>query len=406
MLKINPTQCIDELLTALSFIVDVEENVKFYHAWRVATLAGSFSEGLTKKTRKHIFYSALLHDVGAIGLTRHIVHFLKTENKPNQTILLSHPIIGAQFISIIPRFAPCAKLILDHHEWFNGSGYPRGKSNNAIPLGSQLIRAADCIDIALRNRQTKHLSSLSAKARACAGKEISKRICGLAQRRLRKHNLFGAVKDHTAISQIFYRTKAEIGPIAMPKGTDVIGRTLEIIAQIIDMKHPFTAGHSLRVSRYAMAIALAMKLKHDEITMIKWAGLIHDIGKLTVPRQILDKPKSLTKAEFAVIKKHPGMTREILKMVPCFAEVAPIASEHHEYYNGSGYPFGLRAEESHHGARILTVCDAFDAMTSNRPYRSPLNAEAACKEIKKLSGEQFDPKVVKFALPIFKNLCL
>jgi HD-GYP domain-containing protein (c-di-GMP phosphodiesterase class II) len=155
-----------------------------------------------------------------------------------------------------------------------------------------------------------------------------------------------------------------------------------------------------------MAIALGMGLEHDDITRIRWAGLIHDIGKLTTPRYIINKPGTLTKKEYIKVKEHPEITRKIMEMTPSLKEVIPIAVGHHEYYNGSGYPLGLKGKESPLGARILTVCDSFDAMTSNRPYRKPLTPEGACKEIESLAGKQFDPEVVKYALPIFKNLRL
>jgi len=402
--KTNPTQTIDELITALSFIIDVEEKKEFYHAWRVAILAAKFSSKVGPKKRKEIFYAALLHDVGGIGLVRHIIHFLKQENKNNRNALLSHPIIGAQLVSIIPRMNPSAKLILDHHEWFNGLGYPRGKINKYIPLGSQLIRAADSIDIAMRYKRYKKLKTARIRIMESANKEISKNISTLAINTLKKQRFFYTILNESNIPKVFYEIKEDVGQIHMAKGIDTIGRTLEVIAQIIDMKHPFTAGHSTRVARYAMAIALAMKLEHDEVTRIRWAGLIHDIGKLTVSRKILDKPTKLTKDEFMRIKQHPGVTHKMLDMIPTLKEIAPIAAGHHEYFNGSGYPLGLKAKEAIIGARILTVCDAFDAMTSNRPYRKPYTPQQACQQIRKLSGIQFDPEIVKVAIGIFKNL--
>lgn len=403
-MKTNPTQTIDELITALSFIIDVEEKKEFYHAWRVAILAAKFSSKVGPKKRKEIFYAALLHDVGGIGLVRHIIHFLKQENKNNRNALLSHPIIGAQLVSIIPRMNPSAKLILDHHEWFNGLGYPRGKINKYIPLGSQLIRAADSIDIAMRYKRYKKLKTARIRIMESANKEISKNISTLAINTLKKQRFFYTILNESNIPKVFYEIKEDVGQIHMAKGIDTIGRTLEVIAQIIDMKHPFTAGHSTRVARYAMAIALAMKLEHDEVTRIRWAGLIHDIGKLTVSRKILDKPTKLTKDEFMRIKQHPGVTHKMLDMIPTLKEIAPIAAGHHEYFNGSGYPLGLKAKEAIIGARILTVCDAFDAMTSNRPYRKPYTPQQACQQIRKLSGIQFDPEIVKVAIGIFKNL--
>jgi len=309
---------------------------------------------------------------------------------------------------MIPKMNAAAKLILDHHEWFNGFGYPRGKVNKNIPLGAQIIRIADSIDIALRDKHYQKLNPLINKIKESAGKETSSHICKTAINILKKNKLISGIlnSNHNGISNLFYKIKDEAGRITMPKGTDCIGKALEVIAQIIDMKHPYTAGHSLRVSRYAMACALALKLSHDDVTRIKWAGLIHDIGKLTVPRKILDKPTKLTKAEFTQIKKHAEVTYKILNLIPTLQEIVPIASSHHEYFNGSGYPLGLKGNEAVLGSRILTICDAFDAMTSNRPYRTPMTPEAASREIQRLAGIQFDPEIVKQTLPLFRNLGL
>jgi HD-GYP domain-containing protein (c-di-GMP phosphodiesterase class II) len=208
------------------------------------------------------------------------------------------------------------------------------------------------------------------------------------------------------VPEIFKDMQNKIGPIHIPPKIDAIGTTLEVVSQIIDMKHPYSSGHSLRVSRYAIAIALVMNLSHDEITRIKWAGLIHDIGKLYVSRRILSKRSNLTSGEYKKVKEHAHFTREITSMIPSLKDIVPIASSHHEYFDGSGYPLGLKNGQIPLGARILCICDAFDAMTSNRPYRNPLTPEATCREIARLSGKQFDPDIAKLALPLFKNLGL
>jgi HD-GYP domain-containing protein (c-di-GMP phosphodiesterase class II) len=405
-MRIHPTKTVDELFIALSFIIDVEGNRKLYHAWRVAILASQFARRMSSLQRKYVFYASLLHDLGGVGLTKHIVHFLRQETKTSQVILLSHPIIGAQLIAMLPNISPVSKLIMDHHEWVDGLGYPRGKSGQSICEEAQCIRIADSVDIAIRFGHSRKLSAMKKRLKHAANREVSEKVAKFALSAINKDKFFYSVLDLENVPIIFEKIKKEIEPIKMPLRVDVIGRTLEIVAQVIDMKHPFTAGHSVRVSRYALAIALALRLDHDEVTRIKWAGLIHDIGKLSIPRKILDKPTKLTKKEFFRIKKHPEITEKILGMIPSLKNIAAVASGHHEYFNGSGYPYGLRGHQSQLGARILTLCDAFDAMTSNRPYRNPMTAVSACKEIKKLAGIQFDPEIVKVALPLFKNLGL
>ena len=406
-MRIEPTKTVHELLDIITYLTDIENGRKIYHSWRVAILAARIADrsGNLRKTQD-IFYAALLHDVGGVGFPHHIIHYLERNDKTSQNTLLSHPIVGAQMVSGIPQMANCAKLILDHDEWVNGRGYPRAKSGKNIPLGAQIIRLADAIDILLQKEKTPTLKEIKKKLFLRADQEYPRQLLEHSLKMLGKNRFFYRLCQRSNIPEIFHNTQRAIGPIHIPSKIDAIGTTLEMISQIIDMKHPFSSGHSLRVSRYAIAIALAMNLTHDEITYIKWAGLIHDIGKLNVPRRFLSKRTKLTSLEYKRVKEHAHFTEEIINMVPTLRYIIPFASSHHEYFDGSGYPLGLEKEQIPLAARILCVCDAFDAMTSNRPYRNPLTPEAACKEIQKCSGKQFDPHIVKIAIPLFKNLGL
>ena len=406
-MKINPSKTINELITVLAYVIDVDENKKLYHTGRVSILSSLLAKELvTPKKLKEIFYAAVLHDVGGVGLPYHIIHYLKRSDKASQNMLLSHPIIGAQLVSNIPKLTPVAKLILDHHEWIDGHGYPRAKTKNNIPLGSQIIRISDSADIAIQTGHFPKLKDLKKHLALNIDREYPKALFNYMAQILQTKKFFYEIYKPKNVPAIFNQIKERAGLITIPKRIDAVGTTLEILAQIIDMKHPYTAGHSLRVSRYAMAIALAMNLDHDTITKIKWAGLIHDIGKLSLSRRVLDKTTKLTTEEYNKIKKHAQLTQQILNMVSTLKEITPIAAGHHERFEGTGYPSGLKGKDIPLGSRILSVCDAFDAMTSNRPYRKPLTSEVACRELKRHSGTQFDPQIVKEALPLFRNLGL
>ncbi|MDD2689576.1 MAG: HD domain-containing protein [Candidatus Omnitrophica bacterium] len=401
---INPTKTVNELITALPYIIDIEDGRKIYHSWRVAILSGLCAKGpVGPGELKYIFYAALLHDIGGVGFPIHIIHYLKRNDKISHNILLSHPIVGAQLVSNIPQMNPAAKIILDHHEWINGHGYPRAKFGDSISFGSQVIRIADSIDIFLQTTRTRTLKQLKDKMSPNIDKEYSKDLFHRAFRILEKDRFFYKILPRKNVPLIFKEIHEEIGLLKIPAKIDAVGKTLEFVAQIVDMKHPFTSGHSLRVSRYAMAIALAMSLGHDEVTRIRWAGLLHDIGKLSVSRHILDKPTTLNHEEYQKIQKHAHQTFVIMNMIPSLRDIALIAAAHHERFDGSGYPFSLSKEGIPRSARILALCDAFDAMTSNRPYRKPLTFEEACREIKKMSGTQFDPEIINYALPVFRS---
>jgi putative nucleotidyltransferase with HDIG domain len=404
-MKTNPTKCVAEIISILSYISDVEGDHRLYHSWKVAILSSNIAGNrLNSRERKNLFYAALLHDIGGISLPFHIIHYLLRQGKVYRNIVLSHPIVGAGLTTQIPQMGTASRYILDHHEWINGTGYPRAKIKDFIPLAAQILRISDTIDILLQSGQYSKLPSLTRRLKETTGKEFDKRLFNAAIAALKKNRLFDRIKNEENIFGLFKHELSKTGLIHISHKHDAIGKTLETAAEIIDMKHPFTAGHSLRVSHYAMKVALAMKLNHDEITIIKWAGLIHDIGKVNLERKILDKPESLTVSEYHRVQEHTNLTNEIMNLISELKYLAPIASSHHEFFDGSGYPHGLKGDYIPLGSRVISICDSFDAMISNRPYRKNLTPKQACAEIKKRAGAQFDPEIVKIAIPILKKL--
>ncbi len=171
--------------------------------------------------------------------------------------------------------------------------------------------------------------------------------------------------------------------------------TVKAFVKAIEAKDTYTSGHSEHVTSYAVTIARELGLTKEEIDTIRTASLLHDIGKIGVDEDILNKPAKLTREEYDKVKKHPLIATQIIGHIPLFKKVIPIIFHHHEHYDGNGYVSGLRGEEIPLGSRILGVADAFDAMTSERPYRPAYTLEGAVKELKKNAGSQFDPKIVE-----------
>ncbi len=172
----------------------------------------------------------------------------------------------------------------------------------------------------------------------------------------------------------------------------------QTMAQTLDARDPYTAGHSSRVSDYAVAIAQAMNLSAAETEVIRVGANLHDIGKIGIPDAVLQKPGPLTGEEFEVIKRHPLIGKRILEGVAKFRDYLSIVELHHENPDGSGYPWGLRGEQVPLGARIVHVVDAYDAMTSSRPYREASPAAKAQDVLRRFAGSQFDPAVVEVFL--------
>ncbi len=169
--------------------------------------------------------------------------------------------------------------------------------------------------------------------------------------------------------------------------------TLSALTSAIDAKDSYTRGHSERVTELSIRLANEYGLPPEEVEKIKLGGLLHDIGKIGIPEEILNKPGRLNDEEFEIIKSHPDLGLHILGKVEFLETIVPIIRYHHERYDGKGYPEGLKGEAIPLLARIVSVVDTFDAMTTDRPYRKAMSIEEALKEIERCSGSQFDPKI-------------
>lgn len=170
--------------------------------------------------------------------------------------------------------------------------------------------------------------------------------------------------------------------------------TIRALADALDAKCDYTSGHSLRVSQYALLIGKNMGLTPEELRDLELGGILHDIGKIGVPESILWKPAKLSPEETAIMAEHPVKSAQIIGDLPSLQKAKRFVMHHHEFMDGSGYPDKLVGDAIPLGARIILVADAYDAMTSDRPYRNAIGHQRAIQELKKCAGRQFDPKIV------------
>jgi len=172
--------------------------------------------------------------------------------------------------------------------------------------------------------------------------------------------------------------------------------TLRALVTALDTRDEETQGHSMRVVHYTLKIARLMGVTDPAFSkVLEYGALLHDIGKIGIPDAILRKPGKLTPEEWVVMKQHPKIGYEILHRIEFLEEASKMVLHHHENYNGSGYPQGLKSEDIPIGSRMFAVADTLDAMTSNRPYRKALSLETVSSELIKFAGQQFDPTVVE-----------
>jgi len=208
----------------------------------------------------------------------------------------------------------------------------------------------------------------------------------------------GTVEDITARREAEEKLELTLGNLRK-----AVGGTIQAIVQVVEMRDPYTAGHQRRVADLARSIATEMGLPPDVIEGIRMAAVIHDIGKVSVPSEILSRPGKLTQNEFELVKDHPLTGCDILKDVEFPWPVAEIIYQHHERLDGSGYPRGLKGDEVLLEARIIALADVVEAMASHRPFRPAQGVDAALDEVDKNRGILYDPEVVDACVKLFKE---
>jgi putative nucleotidyltransferase with HDIG domain len=225
-------------------------------------------------------------------------------------------------------------------------------------------------------------------------------------------NQYQLISENERLQQLAEEQNEKLQELNRRLETKVLERTREVLqkdqelstiyfsavrslAEAVEAKDVYIRGHSAKVSRYSMLIAQKLGLNKKMVEGIRIAGLLHDIGKIGISDKILLKRDKLTSEEFDVIKSHPEVGVQILEPMSLPWEIIPTIQQHHERYDGKGYPEGIKGEKIDLGARIMQVADAYDAITSDRSYRKASPRAKAVAEIKKFSGTQFDPKIVK-----------
>ena len=214
----------------------------------------------------------------------------------------------------------------------------------------------------------------------------------------------GDMKEIGILRDITVRKKAEE---ELKKSLERLQKTFEetinALVSALEKRDPYTAGHQRRVTNLACAVAKEMGFSREQINGLRLAGLVHDVGKIQIPTEILIKPTNLSEVEFVMIKMHPQIGYDILKSIEFPYPVAQIVLQHHERMDGSGYPAGISSEEILPEARVLAVADVVEAMSSHRPYRPALGISTALREITKFKGSLYDTEVVDAFWKLFNE---
>ena len=390
------------LLEALTEVMGSAKGYLRDHGPMVAMLSTQIGMemGLSRAERSELFFASVLADMGMVGLAEDAWENPVPELPPDVRARVDmHPMRSEERVRQIPHLEVLAPLVRHHHEWWDGSGYPDGLDGDAIPLGAQILRISDTI-AALR-QERPHRPPLSSEdiievieqgIGVEFGPEVGETYLSLA----RGGDIPGyepSAFRHKLLRSAEHVLPAEVSPLSSDQ-------LLGIVSNLIDAKDPYTGGHSQRVAMLVVAVADQLGLD-DRMKATLWAGgYLHDLGKLAVPLRVLTKTTRLTEEEFAYIQAHPADGAEILESIPSLQHLTTGARYHHERWDGSGYPEGLSGARIPMIAQIMAVCDAYDAMTSDRAYRHARAHPAAIAEVARCSGVHFGPTVSEAFLSV------
>ena len=423
-----------QLLAALSTALDLTEGQLPGHSLRTCFIASRLALrlGLPDHDRANLFYAALLKDAGCSTNAAAISQIFGGDDialKASQATLdrsltayaaftirnlpLTEPLPArlARLVRIAlsgtrerrqveqtrcERGAAIARkagfgedvgaAIGDLHEHWDGGGLPFGRRRSEIHLFARLLAASAALDVFNSVRGPDAAIEMLARRRGSwYDPEIVDALLADAP----------AILAELAAPDLAGRAWALEPPseVRVSDGDDV-DRIAGAFADIIDAKSPFTGSHSHRTADVAEGLAGRLRLAPAALIDVRRAALLHDVGKLSVPNSILDKPGRLTDPEFTIIKRHPEMTHRILVPIPTFATVAELAASHHERLDGSGYFRGIAANDLTIGARIVAVADVYEALTADRPYRAGMTTEQALELMATMTGDHLAQEVV------------
>lgn len=354
------------ILRALSTALELSNGGLSRHHLRTAMISREIAEqiGLDDYQQQILTYAALMHDLGAAASWSERQKL--SEVNPGREVY-RHAENGYLLLKDSPQLGVLAKPIRHHHDWWDGSS-PSGLAGRDIPLLSRIINLADRLEVMLKDdkfvfgQRPYILTTLNWMSGTCFEPDLVQTLQEIAKR---ESFWLDLVNPHHC--QNFFASADVYG--GMRFQIDDILNIAEIFATVIDNTSKFTGRHSRSVAEVAAFLAQIKGYCAEEIKLMRIAGLLHDLGKLSIPNEILEKPGKLTEEEFAIIKQHPYYTYRILEQINGLETIAEWAAYHHESLDGLGYPFGKQASNLQLGSRIIRVADVFAALAEERPYR-------------------------------------
>ncbi|MEZ7891691.1 MAG: HD domain-containing protein [Candidatus Wallbacteria bacterium] len=378
-----------DMVMCLSKAMDLVNPIVVNHQLRVAYIAFKIGEELKlpKETLDNIVTAGAIHDAGAMSLKEKMEILNFEAEAVNQ-----HALLGYHLLKTFPFFTKIAPIVKFHHAcWSDGLG--RELNGEKVPMGSHILHLADRVDTLIDKTwpALEHVSGVCEKIKSESGKLFVPEYVE-AFVRLAKKEYFSADVVSPELKNILKKS-ANLNVI--PLNLDGLLELGRLFARIIDFRSRFTATHTSGVAACAEALSEIAGFSKNESKRMKVAGYLHDLGKLAIPSEILEKPGKLEPWEFDIIRFHTYHTYRTLEMIDGLEDINCYASFHHERLDGNGYPFHYSKDELPFGSRIMAVADVFTAITEDRPYRAGMTADKALATLESMASvNALDQKIV------------
>jgi HD-GYP domain-containing protein (c-di-GMP phosphodiesterase class II) len=390
MVSVEQSVSLLNLVSAIGDTMDLANHSLVDHHKRVAFVSLELADALGwgERERATLVWAALLHDSGALSLNERLRIMRFEERNPQR-----HAEIGYRLLSEFAPLAESAILVRHHHARWDGATPGQAKPFD-LPTGAHVLHLADTVAIHLGpqaqvlNRAPTVLASVEGDWGKSFAPELTEAWSGVSGR-----ESFWLDASSPAIGSLLAEKTGRI-----PDAVDLGGMLSlsRVFCHVIDFRSRYTATHSSGVASAARALASLMDLSARECVMMEAAGYLHDLGKLAVSNEILEKPGPLTREETGIMRAHTYHTHCVLRSLPGMEALDAWASLHHERLDGTGYPFHFRADELSLGARIMAVADTFSALTEDRPYRAGMREDAAVQTVADMTLDgAFDPAVAR-----------
>lgn len=427
-----------ELMIALSHALDLTEGMPEGHAQRACWIGMhvGFELGLDAQQLDDLYYAVLLKDAGCssnaarifslyatddralkrdfkhidsdrfyelakftwshIGVgeswqdrLKRLLHLANSGSDVGQELFVTRCEQGADIVRQLGFSDAVCDAIRALDEHWNGKGSPYGLAGEQIPLLAQIALLAQVVDVFFSIGGPKAAMDVVAQR---SGSWFSPALVNVFLRvGLRADMWDGLSSPELSVMLMALEPANQVVML----GGEELDRLAGAFAAVVDAKSPYTFGHSSRVSQYTVRIAGYLGYTGDDLSWLRHAALLHDIGKLGVSNSILDKPGRLTEQEYEQVKLHPVHSHAILMKVNVFSSLAPIASGHHERLDGKGYPWGLKGDQIDFATRLISVADVFDAVSAERPYRAAMPVAEAFSILDSMVGDALDGDLVK-----------